>query len=139
MTTQGSSTKISIQDFARKLAGACSWLCVIYAEGVSEDGYLEKLCADIGDVHQICGLCIVANVEDAHTMAVLSSTVEVANAYNAPIFSIRLGEEELSHGAVTSACHYHVSSVRSEHASIQYSFVAQVLREILHNIVEQRV
>lgn len=136
MTTQGPSTTTSIQDFATQLAGTHFWLCVIYTKGISEDEDMATICAEIGDLQQTGGLCIVANLEDAITMAVLSRTVEVANTYNAPIFSISLGEEGLPNEAVRSDSHFHVSSAGVGRHD-QLLFVTQVLREIL-NILKAR-
>lgn len=100
---------------------------------------MATLCAEIGDLQQTGGLCLVADVEDADTMTVLSNTVNVANTYNAPIFSISLGEEELPCGAVRSASHFHVRSEGGAHDGCQYSFVVQVLSEILKILEERRV
>lgn len=75
----------------------------------------------------------MANIDDLHNMAILNSTVEVANTYNAPIFSISLGEEELPDGAVRSADHAQVSSTAwgGGGEGDQYAFVTEVLTEIL--------
>lgn len=137
MATQ-STTTTTVQAFATQLAGRHSWLCVIYAKGISEDEQLEKLCMEIGDFQQTGGLCIIANTDDPDNMAILNSTVEVANTYSAPIFSISLGEEELPHGAVRSADHSRVvSSSGSGRGADQYPFVTEVLSEIL-KILKQR-
>ena len=138
MPTHGPPTLTSIQAFASQLAGIDSWLCVVYNRGISEDEHLEKLCAEIGDLQQTGGLCILANLEDDITMAVLSNTVKVANTYNAPIFSISLGEEGLPNGAVMSDSHVHIANVGAG-CRDQYSFVTVVLRTILTLLRARRV
>ena len=110
---------------------------MIYIKGASQDEDLENLCAEIGDLHQTGGLCMVANREDADTMAVLKSTVEVANTFDARIFSISLGDDGRPSGAVRSDSHLHVSNARVGRGD-DISLVKQVLTELVDILKARR-
>lgn len=114
------------------------WLCVIYTKGISEDEYVANLCAEIGDFQHTGGLCIVANVQDASAMAILSDTLGVARARNAPNFSISVGEIVFPDEVVLSNGHIHRRSTEVA-SSDQYSFVTMVLRAILTILRARRV
>lgn len=70
-------------------------------------------------------------------MGVLSGTVEVANTYNAPIFSISLEEEGLPSGAIRSDSHFYVSS-DGVGPGEKVAFVKQILSRILDILKARR-